>query len=163
MILARILRACRSRAFPLSVPAGFLILLLAGSARAHDMALEVRWAGDGALEGQLTYSDARVAEGNYVRVTASGDRGFATIALQTDALGQFRLPLRQDIAYEIKVSGQEGHQITTSIGPRDQASASETTSGGLPIYVMLGAALLLSLPLARRLQRADSVAGRASD
>jgi hypothetical protein len=161
MTRAHILRARRSPAFPLSVPAGFLILLLAGGAGAHDMALDVHWAADGALEGQLTYSDARAAEGNYVRVTASGDREFATIALQTDALGQFRLPLQQDIAYEIKVSGEEGHQITTSIGPRDQASASDTTTGGLPIYVMLGAALLLSLPLARRLQRPDSIAGRA--
>jgi hypothetical protein len=140
----------------LSVPAGFFILLLAFTARAHDIALDVRWAADGALEGQLTYSDEKAAEGNYVRVAVNGDPGFATIALQTDAQGRFRLPLRPDLAYEIEASGEEGHRITAAVGPRGRASTPDAISGGIPVYVWLGAVLLLSLPLAWRLRRAES-------
>lgn len=160
MTLALTLPACRSPAFPVSVPAGFFIVLVTlfftAGARAHDMALDVRWAADGALEGQLAYSDEKAAGGNYVRVAVSSDPGFATIALQTDALGRFRLPLRPDFAYEIEASGEEGHAVTVAIGPAGTSSGGAPESQGPPIYLVLGALLLLSLPLAWRLRRRES-------
>lgn len=144
----------------LSVLAALFTLLIAAAARAHELQLAAHWATDGALAGQLTYSDAKVAEGNYLRITTSGDPGFATIALQTDAQGQFRLPLRPDLAYEIEASGEEGHQIRIVVAPLGHTPGKP--SGGPPIYLVLGALLLLSLPLAWRLREREGLTGERS-
>ncbi|MEO1079201.1 MAG: hypothetical protein AAFY29_06595 [Pseudomonadota bacterium] len=130
-------------------------LLLVPRASSHDMALTLSWAADGMLEGQLRYSDANVAEGNYVRIAVSGAPDLSVLALQTDAGGRFRAPLRTGFAYEVTASGDEGHQVTALIAALDSPISDPAGSSGAPIYLVIAVLLLLSLPLAKALRRSE--------
>ena len=130
---------------------------LATPALAHDMTLEVRWSAE-FLEGQLSYSDGSAAEGNYLQIEAANEPSMTTLALQTDAAGQFRVPLRRGIDYLITAEGEEGHRIRVRSGGAasnpDGSRSDSPTDGGWtpPIYLVLGALLLLSIPVARGLR-----------
>jgi hypothetical protein len=130
-------------------------VLVAAHAAAHDMALDVRWAAEGVLEGQLIYSDSNPADGNYIRIDVPDDPSLSSLALQTDAQGSFRLPLQPGRAYAISADGEEGHRITVAIGAPEHQPVVPAASGP-PIYLVLAALLLLSLPLAWRLRRTEA-------
>lgn len=135
-----------------------LLGIVAGSgAVAHDMALDARWTDDGVLEGQLTYSDASAAQGNYIRVAVRGDSRFTPMALQTSGAGTFRVPLQAGYAYTISADGDEGHQMSIVVGAYSPVSTASAAGVGPPIYLVLAALLLLSLPLAWRLKRRENV------
>jgi len=125
-------------------------IALSAPAAAHELALQLRRSADGIVEGRLSYSDASAAAGNYVRVAALDDPSLATLALQTDDDGRFRLPLAPGRRYAITAEGEEGHRVTVEIG--GAADPPPTGRRWPPVYLVLGALLLLSLPLARRLR-----------
>lgn len=131
--------------------AALLWLALSAPAAAHDLALQLRRGADGIVEGRLSYSDDRPAAGSYLQVRAPDDPSLATLALQTDEDGRFRVPLAPRRRYAITAEGEEGHRVTVEIGG---AAADPSAAGGRwpPVYLVLGALLLLSLPLARRLR-----------
>lgn len=124
-----------------------LVLLLAGGhpARAHDIDLELRSEGS-VLVGELRYSDQSAAQGNYVQIENLSDPRFTPLALQTGPGGRFQLAATPGHRYEVTVDGDEGHRISARI---------DMPAWRPPVYLIIGALLLLSLPLAWWLQRRD--------
>lgn len=137
-----------------------IVMLLGGlgatDVLAHDMSLTAHWTNDGVLQGQLTYSDAKPADGNYIRIEARDAPGLSALALQTGADGSFRLPLQPGLAYTISATGDEGHSVTTHLSPLGAEPGPLARPMHPPIYVICAVLFLLSLPLAYRLRRPDA-------
>lgn len=121
---------------------------------AHDMDLQLRWLPDGAMEGRLVYSDDAPAAGNFIQVSVADDPTFSPLALQTGEQGTFRVALQPWRRYTVTAEGDEGHRLTVQTGRAERPLQEGETddSSWPPVYLILAALLLLSLPLSRRLR-----------
>ncbi|MFV0276627.1 MAG: hypothetical protein ACK5HY_05510 [Parahaliea sp.] len=133
------------------------LLFVSIGAATHDLDLRVQVVDGVQLEGQLVYSDGGPAGGNYIRVQDLVDKRYSTLALQTGEDGSFRLAGTPGHRYAVTAEGDEGHSMTVEITLAQSTPLAlhhdEEDGGHVPVYLIIGALLLLSLIPARLLRK----------
>lgn len=130
-------------------------LLAAAPGLAHEFDLRVRALDGQRLQGQLTYSDGSPSSEHFILVADLTDPGMSEMALQTGADGSFLVPGLAGHRYAISAEGDEGHATTVEIVLAGHTQEQDGTSGWPPIYLIIGALMLLSLLPARWLRKPE--------
>lgn len=142
-----------------------------GPALAHGLLMKLR-SEDGALVGELYYTNGTRAPGEWIEITDL-DSPADPAAFQTGAEGQFRQPALAGHRYTVKATGEEGHEITMAITAggtgrgamqdeaQDKPAAPEGVLESLPAWALVGGLLALSAIPALWFRRRDRLAGRS--
>lgn len=142
-------------------------LTISSAALAHGLLMKLR-SEDSALIGELYYTNGTRAPGEWIEVTDL-DGSAAPAVFQTGPEGQFRQAALAGHRYNVKATGEEGHEITMAItagnsakgAMQDEAAAPEASTETLPAWALVGGLLLLSAIPALWFRRRDRLAGRS--
>ncbi len=110
---------------------------------AHEMDLHLHVKGPHTIAGKLQYSDKSASAGEFIRVANVTDPSFSEFALQTDKAGEFVFAGVTSHTYAVTALGQEGHTVTVNI--KLATAQPGQTTGGIPLYFILTAFLVLSM------------------
>ena len=126
--------------------------LISHDALAHDIDLNVQVISPSVMQGALSFSDEGSALGQYIRIENLTDTRISELALQTDEDGRFIVAGIAGHRYRITAEGDEGHTVSVDVDLQLSAPHKSGTNWP-PLYLMIGALLVLSLIPARWLRK----------
>lgn len=136
------------RSYALIVP---VILLASTPALAHGLLMKLEAQGT-EIAGELYFSNGQRAGGVWVELFDAADKATALATVQTRPDGTFRFQGQHGHRYEVRATGEEGHEISMTIaleGAQARGTmVTETpadTSREIPAWAVIGGVLALSM------------------
>lgn len=139
------------------LPLRFLLFLcasmLSAPTFAHGLLMKLDASGQ-TISGEVYFSNGQRAEGVWVELFSQGKTNSALQTIQTDRNGKFSFNGKTGDSYQVRASGEEGHEIVLEITVSEDHATGAMVEQELqqdkawfqiPAWAALGGFLLLSL------------------